>query len=207
LLHIHETKYDMPVNYQRFFFVLAFISITPFFFSCKNDPIPVNDQEIITKLSIHFQEIDLSDSPIGTSLVYSWVDSDGDGGNDPVVDTIILKPSARYKAALEVLNESISPVVDITEEIISEGPSHQFFFIVEGTTQITFQYADTDINQQPIGIKTTVETGSESIGKVKVILRHLPEKSATGVSTGDITHAGGETDFESVPSFELKVIP
>ena len=202
-----KQKYDMPVKFPRFFFILAFASLTPFLFSCKNDPVPVNDQEIITKLTIHVQEIDPLGSPIGTPLAFSWMDQDGDGGNDPVVDTIILKVATRYEATLEVLNESLVPAVDITEEILAEGPSHQFFFLVDAPANVTFQYADNDSNQQPIGIKTTVQTGTESAGKVTIILRHLPEKSAAGVSAGDITHAGGETDFESVPPFELKILP
>ena len=187
--------------------LFVMIAFAPLMYSCKNDPIPVNDQEIITRLTLYFQEKNLSGNSIGSPAHYSWIDEDGDGGNDPIVDSILLKPLTTYGVTLEVLNESISPAVDITEEVLTEGTDHQFFFITEATANITFQYTDKDENQQPIGITATVQTGIESHGKLKVVLRHLPDKSAMGVSDGDITNAGGETDFESVPSFDLIIMP
>ena len=38
--------------------------------------------------------------------------------------------------------------------------------------------------------------GAASNGTVVVTLRHQPDKTASGVSSGDITYAGGETDIE-----------
>jgi hypothetical protein len=40
----------------------------------------------------------------------------------------------------------------------------------------------------------TLTTGNVGTGNLTVTLRHLPNKSALGVSTGDITNAGGATD-------------
>ena len=42
----------------------------------------------------------------------------------------------------------------------------------------------------------TATTGDASSGDVTVILRHEPDKEADGVSDGDVTNAGGETDVE-----------
>jgi len=53
-----------------------------------------------------------------------------------------------------------------------------------------------DNNGNPIGISTRLSTGAVSNGKLKITLRHEPNKSAQGVKDGLITNAGGETDIE-----------
>jgi len=59
---------------------------------------------------------------------------------------------------------------------------------------LTYTYGDQDGNGNPIGVIGTVETGSASTGNLSVVLVHEPNKSASGVSDGDITNAGGEED-------------
>lgn len=184
---------------------LVALAFSIFLFGCDNDPEPVNDQETITVVTISFQETDATGNAVGTPLEYSWTDEDGDGGNDPVVDSIFLKPLATYDASLIVLNTAVTPEENITSEIVTEGADHQFFYVKDGAPNITFTYADEDANLKPIGVETKVETGAASHGALKITLIHLPEKSATGVSSGDITHAGGETDFESTPAFPLVI--
>ena len=41
----------------------------------------------------------------------------------------------------------------------------------------------------------TLTTGDAASGNITIILRHEPVKDAEGVSDGDITNAGGETDI------------
>ena len=50
-------------------------------------------------------------------------------------------------------------------------------------------------------------TGSMSnpSASMTVILRHEPDKAGAGVSDGDITNAGGETDIEVTFPFELNM--
>ena len=57
-------------------------------------------------------------------------------------------------------------------------------------------YADTDSNGNPLGLLTSVTTGEAGSGIIQVILRHKPDKTASGVASGDITSAGGETDID-----------
>ncbi|MCB0763865.1 MAG: type 1 periplasmic binding fold superfamily protein, partial [Flavobacteriales bacterium] len=57
-------------------------------------------------------------------------------------------------------------------------------------------YDDMDANMLPIGLESMWTIGAASNGTVIVTLRHEPDKTATGVSSGDITNAGGETDIE-----------
>ena len=69
----------------------------------------------------------------------------------------------------------------------------------------TFTYGDTDKNGTPIGLAFTLKTGATATtGNITVVLRHLPDKSASGVATGDITNAGGSTDV--FVTFPVKVV-
>ena len=43
--------------------------------------------------------------------------------------------------------------------------------------------------------KFTLTTKNAATGDLVVTLRHLPNKSAPGVADGEITNAGGATDF------------
>ncbi len=61
-----------------------------------------------------------------------------------------------------------------------------------------------DVNGNPIGISTIVTTNGASTGTITVTLRHEPNKDASGVSTGDITNAGGETDIEVIFNVEVQ---
>ena len=61
---------------------------------------------------------------------------------------------------------------------------------------MNYMYEDEDGDGNPIGLETTMITGDPSTGTLTVILRHEPDKNADGVSDGDITNAGGETDIE-----------
>ncbi len=165
--------------------------------SCRNDdkddpvaPTPVNEEELITTLELHFH------SAGGTEHKHiSFTDLDGDGGGTPVIEGDTLSPDSIYEVEVELWNGSQTPAVDISEEVAEEAEAHQVFFQVVGANA-TFAYADVDANGQPIGLLTEWTVGAASTGTVTVTLRHQPDKSAGGVSAGDITNAGGETDIE-----------
>lgn len=170
--------------------------------SCgDDDPVaPTNEEELITTLNMVFTPTQ------GSAVVLKYYDEDGgDGPLSPVVTGGTLSSNTTYTVSLEILNESESPSEDVTLEIEEEGKDHQFFFEISNALNLTFEYKDKDVNNQPIGIDTEFTTGEASTGTLKVILRHEPNKSATGVSSGDITNAGGETDIETVPVFEVNI--
>jgi hypothetical protein len=175
------------------FSIAAFFLATLVFASCKKDPIIPNEEELITTI-----RYTLTPSTGGTPVVLSWTDLDGDGGGNPVVVGGTLQASTTYSGNLEVLNESVSPAEDITEEIMDESDVHQFFFQTTGGLDMAISYADTDGNGYPIGLKTSINTGNApSSGSLRITLRHEPDKSAQGVADGNITNAGGETDVEA----------
>jgi hypothetical protein len=151
---------------------------------------PPNEEELITTLRLTF-----TPGGGGPTRVMQFADLDGDGGNAPVISSDTLSATTTYSVAIEVLNESESPAEDITAEILAEDEDHQFFFQVSGASA-SVAYNDADANGNPLGLSTTWTIGAASNGNVIVTLRHEPDKGATGVSSGDITNAGGETDIE-----------
>lgn len=163
------------------------------FMSCNPnepvDPVIPNEDEVITTLNLTLT----SDS--GAVVVFSFQDLDGDGGNAPIQSGDTLQNNTTYSAVLELLNEIEMPAEDITAEIDAEGVDHQFFF--ESTVSgLSVEYMDMDANGKPIGLATTITTIDSGSGILNIVLRHEPNKDGTGVLSGDITNAGGETDIE-----------
>ena len=127
----------------------------------------------------------------GDAVVFTFRDTDGDGGNAPTIETAPLQANTRYTGAIQVLNESVSPADDITAEVREEDEDHQFFFkfTVDG---LSVEYADADSGGLPLGLETILFTGDPGTGTLTVILRHEPNKNAQG----NAETAGGETDIE-----------
>jgi hypothetical protein len=160
--------------------------------SCRKDEDPVipNEDEVITTLNYT-----LTPNGGGTAVVLSFQDLDGDGGNAPIIKGGTLDSNKTYTGALVLLNEQESPSGNITSEIQEEDEDHQFFFQTN-IAGLTVAYDDQDANGNPLGLQSTVTTTDIGNGTLTVVLRHEPNKSASGVTSGDITNAGGETDIE-----------
>ena len=159
--------------------------------SCKKeDPEIPNEEEVITTLTYT-----LTPSGGGTTVVLSFKDLDGDGGNAPVIVGGTLAANKTYTGTLVLLNEQASPAENITTEVQEEDLEHQFFYQTN-LSSLSVAYNDQDADGNPVGIQSTITTTDAGTGTLTVTLRHEPNKSATGVSTGDITNAGGETDIE-----------
>jgi hypothetical protein len=172
------------------FFSLLTVSVLLFNACGNDDPEPINEEELITTLKLTF-----SPAGGGTAVTYTFKDLDGDGPNAPVyTNSGNLSINKTYTMIVEVLNESVTPAEDITEEVEEEDTEHQFFFQKSAGLNLTTTYLDNDENGKPIGLSNQVVTTTASTGTYTVTLRHEPNKSAAGVANGDITNAGGETD-------------
>ena len=123
-------------------------------------------------------------------------DVDGPGGSAPIITSGALAANTSYTVSIALLNETTTPVTNLTQEILDEGTEHQFFFATTAGISLSFSYDDTDTNGAPIGLATTMMTGPAAAGKLQVTLRHDLNKGATGVAQGDITNAGGDTDVQ-----------
>ncbi len=169
--------------------ILVLISL--FFCACDPDEpeIPV-EPEVITTLNYT-----LTPSGGAPPVMLSFQDLDGDGGTAPSITGGIFAANQTYSGTIELLNESVDPADNITMEIEAEDDEHQFFYQTT-VSDLSIAYTDQDDNGDPIGLTTTLTTGDVGSGSITIILRHQPDKSASGVSVGDISNAGGETDIE-----------
>ena len=166
--------------------------------SCKKDdpvePVITNEQEVITTLNYT-----LTNSNDATEVItLSFVDIDGDGGNDPIITGGTLNANTIYNGSIELLNETETPAEDVTEEIQEEDEDHQFFFHSD-TTILHVDYADVDGNGNPIGLSTLLSTFNAGSDTLTITLKHEPTKP----NDGTLASAGGETDIEV--SFPINV--
>jgi hypothetical protein len=163
-----------------FFAFLAFIS-----FSCEKDTTgdPDNESELITTVSITFT------SASGAAKSFKWTDKDGAGGLAPVIESIVLAANTSYTISTSFLDESKSPVENITAEIQEESDEHLVCYAVSGSVPAV-QITDQDKKKNPLGLAGTLKTTTAGNGSIKVSLKHRPDKKAsTPCSTG-------ETDVE-----------
>jgi hypothetical protein len=168
--------------------------------SCvPQDPVIPNEEELITTL-----KLTLKPMYGGEEVVLSFLDIDGDGGTQPQTDGGSLQANTTYIGIISLSNETTAPITDITQEVKNEGLDHQFFYVTSNGINLNINYDDTDSEGNPIGIKTVLMTGSNSNGQLTITLKHEPNKTATGVSDGDISNAGGETDIEVTFDVEVK---
>lgn len=182
----------------KYIFIINILCAVLFLNSCKDDdPIIENDEEIITTLTY------ILTPTFGDMITLSFSDLDGPGGNAPIITGGTLQANMDYAGVLDLRNDSASPAESITAEVEAEKEDHQFFFLTEGGVDLTVNYTDQDANGNPLGLATTLTTGAASSGTLKVVLRHQPDKTASGVSTGGIANAGGETDIEV--TFDLEI--
>lgn len=169
-----------------------------FLASCSNDdPDPVNEEEVITTMTIT-----LTPDGGGDVVTLQSRDLDGDGPNPPVVTVSgPLLASTTYNGSIELLNETETPAEDITEEVEEEANEHQFFFTVGGSLSATTDYGNFDGNGDPLGTVFTLRAVGASAGSFSVTLRHDLKKP----NDGTLSDAGGETDIAQ--TFDLTIIP
>lgn len=181
-------------------FLALFLSTALVFISCSNDDdnTPVNEEEVITTVIVTL-------TGGGQTITLTSKDLDGDGPNAPVVTVSgNLIANTVYTGSTRFLNELEDPAEEITDEVEEEGDEHQVFYQLLSSLG-TVTYTDTDVNGNPIGLSFTLTTGSTAgTGNLTVTLRHEPNKTASGVASGDITNAGGSTDAQV--TFPIQVI-
>jgi hypothetical protein len=169
-------------------YIITFLSVG--LLSCSQDePIIPNEDELITTVIYTL-------TPVGggDDVVFSFTDLDGEGSTPPSIVNGMLLANTSYTGVLSVLNETVSPAEDIGEEVLAEATDHQFFFISEGTLAATIVYVDEDVNGNPLGLSTTLDTGDASSGELMITLKHLPKKP----NNGTLADAGGVTDVQVI---------
>ncbi|MCC6459274.1 MAG: hypothetical protein IT260_02310 [Saprospiraceae bacterium] len=173
----------------QYFALLALLLSGLTIVGCKKDN--TTEQETITTIVVHLTATDGS-----FNQEFEWNDLDGDGGEAPSIDEIVLPANKTFHAHVHFYDRSKLPGTDITEEVESENAEHLLVYTLAGAN-LTIVADDTDDNGKPFRLKTSWTTGAASTGTVKVVLRHEPDKNAANPDTT------GEVDAEA--EFVVKV--
>lgn len=173
----------MKSVFKSLFFLSAFSVVLA---SCKKDQVPVNEEELITTVKLNFTEVGT-----GTVTTATFRDIDGEGGNPPsLFETVNLLSGRSYQVRIEVLNESVSPAENITDEIIAEANDHQFYFQPSGVA-VAVTNLDTDPNGLPLGVNSVWTAAATGSGTIRLTLKHKP-----GIKAANDLLTVGDTDIE-----------
>jgi hypothetical protein len=164
--------------------------------ACKKDePNPVEDNENLTTVRLKLTEG-------GTTSTFTFKDLDGDGGNAPTIDKISLKPDKTYTMAVEILDESKTPVGNITTDIFDERDEHIFQYVPTPASILAITTTDKDTRGLPVGLTSSVKTMAAGTGKLKVVLHHQPPVNGKIIKDGSFTI--GSIDFDGTFDVEVK---
>lgn len=138
-----------------------------------------SESEVITTIQLKL-------TGTGISKTFTWNDADGDGGNDPVIESVELPANtANIACEITVLNRSVTPEKNINTEIAAESNVHLFTYAVD-KANLTVAYDDKDGNGKNFGLKTKWTTAAASTGTLNVKLFHEPgDKDNTSAPGGD----------------------
>lgn len=155
---------------------------------CKKgtEPTLADENELITTVTLRFTEQGTTNAQ-----TFTYQDKDGDGGAVPTrFDAVTLTAGKSYSLAVELLDESKSPVVNVTNDIREEQDEHLFIFATNPGTLLTYTYGDKDSRNFPVGLVGTVRAGAAGTGQLKVQLRHQPPVNGVAVKNGTPTSPG-----------------
>lgn len=190
-------------NLQKFPLFLLITGLIAFSSCDSEDPVPENDGEVITDVTLVFTELDASGNAIGTPLEFKASDSEGiEVGESPTVETVSLSAGKTYQLDIEVLNSIENE--DITEEIIEEADEHQFYFLGSAFigSSAPLSYAYNDPSGELIGVRGTVTVIANPVfnnGQMRLVLRHDLDKNYPGADNPNFegfANAGGESDLD-----------
>lgn len=174
----NKTLYNISIA------TLAGLMIFPSCRKTNNDPSnpPVTlPQEQITTVIFKGH---LTSDPLNPlhQFSYQWEDTDGIGGQMPVIDTIRIDTGIRYTVSLVLLDKTKNPWDSISVEIAELGNVHRFFYDTDEYLDDKLKIEITDFDNlspaQPIGLHTTWDTRSlaayplPAIGNLRLVLSH-----------------------------------
>ena len=170
-------KFILNIQYKTLYLLLSLLII-----SCsKDDPEPINEEELITTVQLTFK------SPGITDQTVRWQE----GSNNS--DIISLAANTQYEVEIIFLDESDpSDIEDITEEVKEEADEHQVFYqFSQLNISLGQSSSDTlDSNQNPLFVNSLWNTSEVGTGTVRVYLIHEPVTKSSSTRDG----FAGETD-------------
>ena len=139
------------------------------FAACRKEKGETNEEELITTMVIT-----AAPQGGGPVLEFRFEDLDGPGGDPAIIGNIELEANSTYNVSLLLLNETINPAEDITEEVEEESEAHRFYYTISPGANITISDLNTDGDGVPLGTTSLWTTGATSTGTITITLRHYP---------------------------------
>jgi len=173
-------------NKQIVLFALAATTLA--WSSCKKeeknvDP-PAPDNEIITTVKL----VATNNADITDIRTAQWKDLTPNEGNpDLSAAKLTLKKDAVYTVSVLFMDETKTPLVDITAEVKDRANYHLICFAPAAGLNLTVARTDHDTNSPALelGLKNNFTTAAVSSGTLNVSLHHQPSgKNGTDCSIG-----------------------
>jgi hypothetical protein len=180
-----------------FSIVIIFISILAIT-ACKKEKGESNEEELITTMVIT-----ATPQGGGTPLEFRFEDLDGPGGDPATTDNILLAANKTYDVTITLLNETVNPAEDITEEVEEENAAHRFYYELSGGVNLTVSNLNNDDNGMPLGTTSTWTTTAASTGQVTITLRHYPGNPPDKQTPDPVNSPKSSTDI--VVEFPVQV--
>lgn len=185
---------------------LLIISAFLLVISCdKGEPVVVHEHEVFTRVVLEVKKDGETNFKKYTFEVEGHDDhghddhGDDDDGDDDHGDEhteVELDTNSTYHVGIFFYNDSDPDnIEDVTLEVIEEADAHQVFYEMTEISGFSIAAASDDTkdsNGNPLFLKTSWTTASETSGDVMAYLIHEPS-SKTGSARADF---GGATDVE-----------
>lgn len=149
-------------RFSIFILILAFAA-------CRKEKGESNEEELITTMILT-----VTPEGAGTPIDFRFEDMDGPGGDPATQDNIVLEPNTTYQVKVTLLNETVSPAVDITGEVEEENVAHRFYYELSAGSNITISDLNNDDDGVTLGTTGVLTTTSSATGVLTVTLRHYP---------------------------------
>lgn len=170
-----------PLNHLTILTIATILAIS----SCKKDdpknPIATNPQEVLTTVIINGYNQNDSIN-LKYKFSYKWEDLDGDGGNVPTIDTLVLDTGIEYHCEVLILDKTKIPFDTVSFEIEEKKNEHQFFYkpSIGLIGKFSTEILDFDDNNPklPVGLSFKLSTKSNQTynlplnGSLNIVLSH-----------------------------------
>ncbi len=155
-----------------------------------------NENELITTVKLSFTY-----GGEAVKQVFTWRDLDGEGGNAPVIEDIVLERGKTYFVTLDLLDETKTPADDITAEVREEADAHRVYYTVSGSAGLLIDNLDKDDEGISLGTIAQWTATQSGTGSVRIVLRHYP--SGGKEESDPMTSSKSSTDVDV--SFNLVI--
>jgi hypothetical protein len=165
--------------------ILLLIASTTSMLGCQKEdpkkPSSNTPQEQITTVILKgYNHDDPSDSL--HQFMIKWEDLDGDGGNPPSIDSLILDTGFEYHINLIIIDKTKTPFDTVSNEIENLKNVHQFFYTpskeLEGKMEVEINDFDDNNPPLPFGMEVHLHVTSDTLyklpvtGKLNIVLSH-----------------------------------